>query len=77
VRTARRTQHDTPTNRRRPSLDLLLDAEDFLDRAHSVLVEAWCARRLTPWEAAAKDALLRELWAVRSVRLAVEREAVR
>jgi hypothetical protein len=52
----------------------LLDAEDYLDRAHNVLVEVWCQRRLTPWEADAKNALLRELWAVRSVRSAVEHE---
>jgi nuclear transport factor 2 (NTF2) superfamily protein len=68
-------QNAAPPNRRRPSLDLLLDAEDFIDRAHSVLVEARRARRLTPWEHEAKNALLRELWAVRGVRAAVEREA--
>lgn len=64
----------TPPARHYPSLDLVLDAEDYLERAHNVLVEVWCQRRLTPWEHDAKNALLRELWAVRGVRSAVERE---
>jgi hypothetical protein len=72
---ARRTINDTPPTKRYPSLDLLLDAEDFIDRAHSVLVEPWCARRLTPWEENAKNALLRELFAVRTVLRAVESES--